>query len=129
MMTSSLKSIKELSQELCSGRIQSRNLVNEALAKIEDKDGEGIRTMLKVHAELARATADNFDSSRKLNIAISPIAGLPITVKDLFDIEYWELEQAKLNNNNRPLDFQGKIAIVTGAASGIGKACVKSLIN
>ena len=86
MMTSSLKSIKELSQELCSGRTQSRNLVNEALAKIEDKDGEGIRTMLKVHAELARATADNFDSSRKLNIAISPIAGLPITVKDLFDI-------------------------------------------
>lgn len=47
--------------------------------------------------------------------------------KDIFDMEYWELEQAKLRKPGNPLPFQGRVAIVTGAASGIGKACVESL--
>ncbi len=46
---------------------------------------------------------------------------------DIFDIEYWELEQAKLGKKGSVLDLQGKIALVTGAASGIGKACVEQL--
>ena len=49
--------------------------------------------------------------------------------KDLFQVEYWELEQAKLAKNPKPLALQGKIALVTGAASGIGKACVERLIS
>jgi rhamnose utilization protein RhaD (predicted bifunctional aldolase and dehydrogenase)/NAD(P)-dependent dehydrogenase (short-subunit alcohol dehydrogenase family) len=47
--------------------------------------------------------------------------------KDLFEVEYWELEQAKLAKNPKPLGLQGKIALVTGAASGIGKACAERL--
>jgi rhamnose utilization protein RhaD (predicted bifunctional aldolase and dehydrogenase)/NAD(P)-dependent dehydrogenase (short-subunit alcohol dehydrogenase family) len=47
--------------------------------------------------------------------------------KDLFDIEYWELEQAKLKKNAKSPPLQGQIALVTGAASGIGKACVTKL--
>lgn len=47
---------------------------------------------------------------------------------DLFDMEYWELEQAKLGKQTSRPDFQGKIALVTGAASGIGKACVEALL-
>ena len=46
---------------------------------------------------------------------------------DIFAVEYWELEQAKLGKKNSVLDLQGKIALVTGAASGIGKACVEEL--
>ena len=49
--------------------------------------------------------------------------------KELFDMEYWELEQAKLNNNKTRAEFQGKVALVTGAASGIGKACVEMLVK
>lgn len=49
--------------------------------------------------------------------------------KDLFDMEYWELEQAKLNKAKSSPEFQGKIALVTGAASGIGKACVEALLE
>ncbi|MHB8628453.1 MAG: bifunctional aldolase/short-chain dehydrogenase [Aggregatilineales bacterium] len=47
---------------------------------------------------------------------------------DLFDVEYWDLEQAKLRRAGKPLPFTGEIALVTGAASGIGKACAESLI-
>ncbi len=47
---------------------------------------------------------------------------------DLFEMEYWSLEQAKLAKAGKPKAMAGKIAIVTGAASGIGKACVESLV-
>lgn len=48
--------------------------------------------------------------------------------KDLFEMEYWSLEQAKLKKAGSPKPLQGKIAMVTGAASGIGKACVEELV-
>ena len=47
----------------------------------------------------------------------------------LFDVEYWDLEQAKLRKAGAPLPFAGEVALVTGAASGIGKACVESLLQ
>jgi rhamnose utilization protein RhaD (predicted bifunctional aldolase and dehydrogenase)/NAD(P)-dependent dehydrogenase (short-subunit alcohol dehydrogenase family) len=46
---------------------------------------------------------------------------------DLFDMEYWELEQAKLGKAKAEPEFQGKVALVTGAASGIGRACAEHL--
>lgn len=49
--------------------------------------------------------------------------------KDLFEMEYWSLEQAKLKKAGTPKPMQGKVAIVTGAANGIGKACVQKLVN
>ncbi len=48
---------------------------------------------------------------------------------DLFDVEYWDLEQAKLRKAGVPPPFAGEVALVTGAASGIGKACVESLLQ
>ena len=47
---------------------------------------------------------------------------------DIFDVEYWDLEQAKLRKAGRPPQFAGEVALVTGAASGIGKACVDALL-
>jgi rhamnose utilization protein RhaD (predicted bifunctional aldolase and dehydrogenase)/NAD(P)-dependent dehydrogenase (short-subunit alcohol dehydrogenase family) len=46
-----------------------------------------------------------------------------------FDIEYWDLEQAKLRKAGSPPPFTGEVAVVTGAASGIGKACVESFLK
>jgi NAD(P)-dependent dehydrogenase (short-subunit alcohol dehydrogenase family) len=47
--------------------------------------------------------------------------------KEMFEMEYWELEQAKLKKGGRAPEHQGKVALVTGAASGIGKACAEVL--
>jgi rhamnose utilization protein RhaD (predicted bifunctional aldolase and dehydrogenase)/NAD(P)-dependent dehydrogenase (short-subunit alcohol dehydrogenase family) len=49
--------------------------------------------------------------------------------QDLFDVEYWELEQAKLKSSSSSPEFEGKVAVVSGAASGIGKACVLELVG
>jgi rhamnose utilization protein RhaD (predicted bifunctional aldolase and dehydrogenase)/NAD(P)-dependent dehydrogenase (short-subunit alcohol dehydrogenase family) len=46
-----------------------------------------------------------------------------------FDIEYWDLEQAKLRKAGSPPLFTGEVVLVTGAASGIGKACVESFLK
>lgn len=48
---------------------------------------------------------------------------------ELFGMEYWDLEQAKLKKAGAPKAFAGEVALVTGAASGIGKACVQSFLN
>ncbi|HEU5475002.1 MAG TPA: bifunctional aldolase/short-chain dehydrogenase [Actinophytocola sp.] len=47
---------------------------------------------------------------------------------DIFDVEYWELEQAKLRRGGGAKELTGEVALVTGAASGIGRACVAELI-
>jgi rhamnose utilization protein RhaD (predicted bifunctional aldolase and dehydrogenase)/NAD(P)-dependent dehydrogenase (short-subunit alcohol dehydrogenase family) len=57
--------------------------------------------------------------------AVGTYRALP--AHDLFDVEYWELEQAKLKLAGEPPEFAGEVALVTGAASGIGKACVDAL--
>lgn len=51
-----------------------------------------------------------------------------LPAKDIFDCEYWDLEQAKLKKSGKEPIFTGEIALVTGAASGIGAACVGSFL-
>ena len=46
-----------------------------------------------------------------------------------FDIEYWDLEQAKLKKAGSPPPFAGEVVVVTGAASGIGKACAEAFLK
>jgi len=48
---------------------------------------------------------------------------------DLFEVEYWELEQAKLAKLGQPPAMSGEVAIVTGSASGIGRASAEALIS
>ncbi|MCZ4302903.1 bifunctional aldolase/short-chain dehydrogenase [Microbacterium oxydans] len=51
----------------------------------------------------------------------------PISDAEKFRIEYWALEEAKLQRMPKPKSHQGRIAFVTGAASGIGKAIATRL--
>jgi rhamnose utilization protein RhaD (predicted bifunctional aldolase and dehydrogenase)/NAD(P)-dependent dehydrogenase (short-subunit alcohol dehydrogenase family) len=51
----------------------------------------------------------------------------PLPEKDIFEIEYWDLEQAKLKKGPARRVHQGKVALVTGCAAGIGFAIAESL--
>jgi rhamnose utilization protein RhaD (predicted bifunctional aldolase and dehydrogenase)/NAD(P)-dependent dehydrogenase (short-subunit alcohol dehydrogenase family) len=53
----------------------------------------------------------------------------PLPLADLFAVEYWDLEQAKLKKGGKLPMFSGEIVLITGAASGIGKACVQSFLK
>ncbi|GAA4949287.1 bifunctional aldolase/short-chain dehydrogenase [Yinghuangia aomiensis] len=52
----------------------------------------------------------------------------PASEAHIFDLEYWDLEQAKLRRAGAPPAFAGEVALVTGAASGIGRACARALL-
>ena len=77
--------IVELSQLLANRKITSRQLVEQALAAIKDPQGEGSRTFLSVHESEALAAADQVDAQRRDGARLPPLAGIPISVKDLFD--------------------------------------------
>src|SRR4051794_22656736 len=81
-----MRRIDELAQALADGTTTSRALVEDCLARIADPEGEGRRTFIKVHAEQARTMADAMDLLHKANRAPGRYAGIPIALKDLFDI-------------------------------------------
>lgn len=75
----------ELSRRLADGTLKSRALVEQALAAINDPRGEGVRAFLAVHADEAFAAADLVDARRRGSTKLPPLAGIPISIKDLFD--------------------------------------------
>src|SRR5687767_3776447 len=75
-----------LAADLAEGRTTSRALVEAALARIIDPSGEGARAFTKVHADTARLEAATSDALRRRGIVRSAVDGLPVSVKDLFDV-------------------------------------------
>jgi aspartyl-tRNA(Asn)/glutamyl-tRNA(Gln) amidotransferase subunit A len=80
-----MTTIAEAAADLAAGRTSARALVDEALARIAAPGGEGALAFLEVQAEAARAAADAMDTLRRVGRAPSRWAGLPISVKDLYD--------------------------------------------
>ena len=77
--------ISELSQLLARRKITSRQLVEQAIAAIKHPQGEGSRTFLSVHEGEALAAADQVDEQRRNGANLHALAGIPISIKDLFD--------------------------------------------
>jgi aspartyl-tRNA(Asn)/glutamyl-tRNA(Gln) amidotransferase subunit A len=75
-----------LADDLDSGRTSARKLVDECLARIADTVGEGARAFIHVDAEAAIEAAEAMDRLREVKAAPSPFAGIPVSIKDLFDI-------------------------------------------
>jgi len=76
----------DLAADLANERTTSRELIETALARIADPTGEGARAFVKVYAENARVAADAQHRLRKAGYIVSPLAGLPVSLKDLFDV-------------------------------------------
>lgn len=81
-----MRTLAELARDLHAGATSSRGLVEECLGRIADTAGEGRRTFVKVHADTARAAADCYDRLRAHGVKPSPYAGIPVSIKDLFDL-------------------------------------------
>jgi len=78
--------VAQLAAELVAGSTTSRELVEQAFARIVDPAGEGSRAFIKLYADAARAEAAFADRLRQAGVRRSPVDGLPIAVKDLFDV-------------------------------------------
>ena len=77
----------------------------------------------------ANVAADIYRHTMKVILDAEALGGYrPASIADLFEVEYWELEQAKLRRGATPQAFAGEVALVTGAAGGIGRACAAALI-
>jgi aspartyl-tRNA(Asn)/glutamyl-tRNA(Gln) amidotransferase subunit A len=80
------RTIAPLAAALAAGQVTSRELVDRCLAHIAAPDGQGARAFLKVHAQQARASAEFCDQARARGTPLPAFAGIPISVKDLFDV-------------------------------------------
>ncbi len=91
--------------------------------------GIGMFTFAKDKAT-ARISAEFYTNA--INVmreasAVSRYCGLP--EQEAFDIEYWLLEEAKLQRMPRPRSLAGRVALVTGGAGGIGSATAQRLLS
>jgi len=78
--------LTQAAANLASGRTSARALTETCLERIADPAGEGARAFTAVYAEQARASADAMDALRKAGRAPGPYAGMPVSLKDLFDV-------------------------------------------
>ncbi len=78
--------LAKLAADLAAGRTTSRALVEAALDRIADPAGEGKRAFVKVYEQGARVAAEAQDKLRAAGYAVSPLAGIPVSIKDLFDV-------------------------------------------
>src|SRR6202165_1182903 len=87
MAINNTPTLAALSDDLENGRTNARKLVDECLARIADKSGEGAQAFIHVDVEAAIEAAKAMDRLREVKAAPSPYAGIPISIKDLFDIK------------------------------------------
>jgi aspartyl-tRNA(Asn)/glutamyl-tRNA(Gln) amidotransferase subunit A len=81
-----MRTLNDLAHDLAAGRATSIALTEQALARIDDADGEGPTTFLKVYRDPALAAAEASDRARGFGIVPSALAGIPVSIKDLFDV-------------------------------------------
>jgi aspartyl-tRNA(Asn)/glutamyl-tRNA(Gln) amidotransferase subunit A len=81
-----MKTLLTLADELAARKTTSQALVEDALTRIAVPSGEGARVFLRTHRESALAEAKASDTLRAHGIVPSPLAGIPVSVKDLFDV-------------------------------------------
>ena len=79
--------LASLADDLESGRTTARKLVDECIARIADPAGEGQRVFMHVDKDAAIEAAEAMDRLRKAKAAPTRFAGIPVSIKDLFDIK------------------------------------------
>ena len=86
-MTQLTKTIRELAADLAAGRITSVALTQQMLARAEAHRSQGGHAYVSLDGEQALAEARASDAARAAGIVASPLAGIPVSIKDLFDVK------------------------------------------
>lgn len=86
-MSKQHKTIRELAADLAAGRITSVELTQRMLARAEAHRAQGGVAYVSLDGEQALAEARASDAARAAGIVASPLAGIPISIKDLFDVQ------------------------------------------
>ncbi len=81
-----IQNLIDLSRKLASDKVTSASLVDAALAAIDAPAGQGARTFLSLYREAARAEARLVDQAREAGLSLPRFAGVPLAIKDLFDV-------------------------------------------
>ncbi|MCB1479972.1 MAG: amidase [Rhodobiaceae bacterium] len=79
--------LASLADELASGRLTSRALIEQCLERAEGSRHQGNVAFISIDADRVRADADAADEARRQGRAASPFTGIPVSIKDLFDVE------------------------------------------
>lgn len=82
-----IQNITDLSRKLASGKITSESVLREVFERIEDPSGQGGLAFLRTYREAALGEARLVDQARKSGLSLPSFAGVPIAIKDLFDIK------------------------------------------
>ncbi|MCW8929499.1 MAG: bifunctional aldolase/short-chain dehydrogenase [Gammaproteobacteria bacterium] len=124
-ITSYTKYFEQASQTPHDG--QTKTMLDPLPRIILDTKG-GLLTLGKSIKE-ANIVADIYQHTMDIILRGTQLGGFQaLPSQDIFDVEYWELEQTKLKKTGSAPQFSGEVALVTGAVTGIGKACVDSLL-
>jgi rhamnose utilization protein RhaD (predicted bifunctional aldolase and dehydrogenase)/NAD(P)-dependent dehydrogenase (short-subunit alcohol dehydrogenase family) len=122
------KNYKKYFDKLTKKSKQTLKMLDTAPRVILDKE-LGLLTVgktareTKIVEDIYRHTMDIISRAEKLE------SWQALPDKDIFEVEYWDLEQAKLHKAGNIPEFQGEVVLITGAASGIGKACVEAFLK
>ncbi|MEM7652373.1 MAG: amidase [Pseudomonadota bacterium] len=113
-----MREIETTHRELLGNKVSARDLAEEALAAIGNESGEGERTFLKVYEESARVQADAIDATLKAGIQPGPLAGVTISIKDLFDVKGEVTRAAAKTRENADPASQDALAVQRLRAAG-----------
>ena len=81
-----VKTLQDTRMQLQRGEATSQDLISEALAALNSPEGQGDKTFIRVYEKEAILQAEAIDKVRKSGVELHPLAGIPISIKDLFDV-------------------------------------------
>ncbi|MGK5025569.1 amidase [Janthinobacterium sp. RB2R34] len=112
------KTIRELAGELAAGRLTSVALTQDMLARAEAHRAQGGHAYVSLDGEQALAEARASDALRAAGMVASPLAGIPISIKDLFDVRGQVSSAASLALADAPPASRDAAAVARLRAAG-----------
>lgn len=113
-----MKTIRELSFDLASGRLTSVALTQQMLARAEEHRAQGGHAYVSLDGEQALKEARASDALRAAGVVASPLAGIPISIKDLFDVRGQVSSAASLALADTPAAASDAVAVARLRAAG-----------